>query len=127
MRIRLIIAIVAFALAGCASDSAVRWAQGQQAYNDTMQTIITYRAPCVPGQMAGAGPEHPLCKIDDEEYRDIEAVRMAADAVLRHIDVAATSGNSDLVASLLVQLDGLLTRLVAARIAAEMQDHVPIE
>ena len=127
MRIKLIFAVLAFALAGCASDSAVRWAQGQQAYNDTLQTLITYRAPCVPGQMAGAGPEHPLCKIDDGEYRDIEAVRMAADAVLRHLDVAATSGNSNLVASLLTQLDGLLTRLVAARIAAETQDQGPPE
>jgi hypothetical protein len=107
-------------LSACASAPEVRWAQGQQAYNDTMRMLISYRMPCVPGSgVLDAGPAHPGCLIDDEAALKINMIKNAADISLRQMAAAAGRGDVDRYETLLTQFEGLLMQLVLTRREAE--------
>lgn len=84
-----------FMLAACATAPDVRWAQAQQGYNDVLSALVSYREPCFQSEAwPDGGPDNPLCRISDDTYRQIEAIRAQVDSALRSWQAALDSGST---------------------------------
>ena len=93
MRSRLWIPIIVFVLGACTGAPDVRWAQGQAAYNEAAETLILWRAPCIDQvAYAGAGPDHPMCRVDDATWKVVYPIMQAADACLKAADARIQAG-----------------------------------
>lgn len=106
-------ALTLLLLAGCAADPEVRWAQGQVGYNDALDGLIEARAPCVDDALyPGAGPDHPLCRIDDEAARRLDIARNRANRLLEQSRQALDEGNPPGAEVYLDALEGAMQDLL---------------
>ena len=88
------ILVLVLLLGACTGPPDVRWAQGQAAYNKAADTLILYRAPCVDqAAYAGAGPDHPLCRVDNATWDVVYPLMQAADKCLRAADARIQAGS----------------------------------
>jgi len=111
-------------LAGCGNvPPEVAWGQSQNGYNDILRTVKEYRAPCVASvEWPDGGPDHPLCRIDDDLYRKIETVRTEVDGALKDWRRALDSGNTIGADFYLGRIETGLERLRRYLAQAEMED-----
>lgn len=106
-------------LVACASNPGVQWAQQQQLANTAMEIVIRYRTPCIDTvTYPGAGPDHPLCRVDDATWDWAYGLSEQIDVLLQGADLANIEGNGpaalrylDLVESLLFELQWLQLKL----------------
>ena len=84
---------LALLLAACASSPDVRWAQAQKSYNSTARVLEMYRGPCVDREAyVNAGPDHPLCRVDDATWAVVYPIMQDADKCLKAADAQLQSG-----------------------------------
>ncbi len=103
---------LALLIGACASSGEVRWAHVQQATNDASNWIIDGRRPCVDtGLYPDAGPDHPLCLIDNEKWEMFKALRRTINATLSQALLALEVGDSPRVTMYLNQAAQLLLDL----------------
>lgn len=113
---------VVLALGGCETTSTpeVRWAQAEKVYIGVMDILTDYRRPCVAGSgVVNAGPDHPLCLLDDAASWRVEAVRRVADPLLLRLGAADPEADQIMIATLMIELERALERLIAIQIEVQ--------
>ena len=114
--------LILIMVSACETIPEKNWAQGQTLYNGAIDTINTYREPCVEWSgVPNAGPNHPQCYISDAAMIKIAPIRNAADALLREMDAAAIAGDDLTFQRLMLRLEPLVMQLVTEAAAARQE------
>ncbi len=107
-------------LGACATAPDVRWAQAQTTYNETARALELYRAPCVDTvAYANAGPDHPLCRVDDATWAVVYPILLEADRCLKAADARLQAGSQPAIQDSLDCAEGALERLIIYRLATK--------
>ena len=110
--------ILALLLAACASAPDVRWAQAQTGYNETARVLKMYRAPCIDTQAyANAGPDHPLCRVDDATWAIVYPIMQQADRCLKAADMQLQTGSVPAIEDALDCAERAAERLLIYRLS----------
>lgn len=115
-------------LGGCATSSnpEVRWASAEKTYIGVMDVLIDYRKACVPASdIESAGPDHPLCLLDDEAAQRVEVLRGVADQLLLRLKTAGPDDDPAMVDGIMGDLEFLLDQLVRIKLKAQMLSWLP--
>ena len=114
------ILVLALLLGACAGAPDVRWAQAQTTYNETARALVLYRAPCVDKDAyANAGPEHPLCRIDDATWAVAYPLMQEADRCLKAADARLQSGSAPAIEDSLGCAEAALERMIVYRLSTQ--------
>ena len=110
--------VLVLLLGACAEQADVRWAQAQTSYNETAKALVLYRAPCVDQEAyRNAGPEHPLCRIDDATWAVVYPLMQEADHCLKVADARLQSGSTPAIVDSLNCAEAALERLIVYRLS----------
>ena len=110
--------VLALLLGACAGSPDVRWAQAQTTYNDTAKTLKMYRAPCVDKvAYANAGPDHPLCRVDNATWAIVYPIMQEADRCLKAADVQLQTGSAPAIEDALDCAERAAERLLIYRLS----------
>lgn len=113
----LLLIVVAVA---CTGAPDVRWAQAQSAYNATAKTLEMYRAPCVDkAAYANAGPDHPLCRVDNATWAVVYPILREADRCLKAADKQLQIGTAPAIEDALGCAESALERLIVYRLSSK--------
>ena len=110
--------VLVLLLAACASSPDVRWAQAQASYNETARALELYRAPCVDVEAyANAGPEHPLCRVDNATWALVYPIMQEADRCLKAADRQLQIGSTPAIKDSLDCAERAAERLLIYRLS----------
>lgn len=120
MRALLVFPFVLF-LVGCTANGPdVRWAQAQTAYNEAASALKLYRAPCVDtAAYINAGPDHPLCRIDNATWVVVYPLMQHADDCLKAADRQLQSGYEPAFEDAIACAEGALERLLIYKLSVK--------
>ena len=119
----IVFVVLALLLGSCAGAPDVRWGQSQTTYNETAKVLVMYRAPCVDTEAyAGAGPSHPLCRVDDATWAVVYPIMQEADRCLKAADARIQSGTVPAAEDALLCAESALERLLIYRLSTTKGD-----
>ncbi len=111
-----------FLLTACAGPSrpSVMWGQQQAAYNKAAEAIIFYRAPCVDTlAYPNAGPDNPLCRINDAAWAVVKPLLDEADALLQAADALIQDGQAPLAVAYIASVSRIMERILLMQLGAK--------